>query len=144
MPLIFVHYPEGAFDEANRDAMADELTEAALSSERLPNTPFVKSTTWIYCNEYKSSHVYHGGRAGGTKVISIEINVFEGGLDESAKKSLYASFTAIVRKRALIPDAQVAPVYIVVRDNAPMNWGVFGETIRLDDLRNPPVDAEPI
>jgi hypothetical protein len=45
------------------------------------------------------SHIYHGGEKGGTKVISIEVNAFEGGLDEKAKEKLNTRFTAAVRTR---------------------------------------------
>jgi phenylpyruvate tautomerase PptA (4-oxalocrotonate tautomerase family) len=67
MPLIHVYYPTGALSLPARDALADELTNVALDCEKLPTSPFVKSTTWIYFHELPSEHVYHGGKPRGHK-----------------------------------------------------------------------------
>lgn len=62
MPLIYVNYPSGALSPAVRDALAEELTDVALDCEKLPASPFVKSTTWVYFNELPPEQVYHGGQ----------------------------------------------------------------------------------
>ena len=144
MPLIYLNTPEAIFTANARDALAEELTMIALESEQLPTTPYVKSTTWIYVKEYAPTHVYHGGKSGGTGVISLEVNAFEGGLDAQKKESLITRFTAAIKKHAGIADGALVPVYIILRDVSTLNWGVFGDTIQLDDLRNPPADAEPV
>lgn len=144
MPLMYVNAPEGTFSDAARDSLAEHLTVIALESEKLPMAPFDKSTTWIYFNTFAPDHVYHGGQPGGTKVISLEINAFRGGLDEPAKISLYKRFTQAIRKHAGIPDDVRAPVYIVLREVEPPNWGVFGGTTRIEELRTPHPDLAPI
>jgi len=144
MPLMYVNAPEGTFSDTARDALAEELTVIALESEKLPMAPFDKSTTWIYFNTFAPGRVYHGGQPGGTKVISLEINAFRGGLDEAAKLSLYKRFTQVIRKRAGIPDNALAPVYIVLREVEPQNWGVFGGTTKIEELRTPHSDLPPI
>ena len=144
MPLIHVNTPSGTFSSAARDLLAEDLTVIALESEKLPMAPFDKSTTWIYFHELPPERIYHGGRPGGTKVISIEINCFEGGLDEAAKLSLYKRFTDAIRKHAGIPKDARAPVYIVLREVQPINWGVFGGTTRIEELRVAHPDEAPI
>ncbi|NWE34216.1 tautomerase family protein [Pseudomonas gingeri] len=144
MPLIYVNSPQGTFSTESRDQLAQALTVAALESEGLPVTPFVKSTVWIYFNDYPKSHVYHGGKTGGVNVISLELNAFQGGFDSESKATLIRRFTAIIRQHAGIADTDLAPVYIVMRDVPASNWGVFGERISLDDLRSPPIGATPI
>lgn len=144
MPLIYVNSPSGTLSVGARDALAEELTVIALESEKLPMEPFDKSTTWIYFNEFPPDRVYHGGVPGGTKVISLEINAFEGGLDDTAKRSLYARFTEAIRRHAGIPKDVRVPVYIVLREVLPKNWGVFGSTTRIEDLRTPHPDEAPI
>jgi phenylpyruvate tautomerase PptA (4-oxalocrotonate tautomerase family) len=144
MPLIHVHAPSGTFSPAARDLLAEELTVIALESEGLPMAPFVKSTTWIYFHELPPAAVYHGGQPGGTKVISVEINAFEGGLDTPAKLSLYKRFTDAIRRHAGIPEDTRAPVYIVFREVTPINWGVFGGTTRIEELRVAHPDEAPI
>ena len=144
MPLMHVNAPSGTFSSAARDLLAEELTVIALESEKLPMAPFDKSTTWIYFHELPPEHIYHGGQSRGTKVISIEVNCFEGGLDEPAKLSLYKRFTDAIRKHAGIPKEARAPVYIVLREVKPINWGVFGGTTRIEDLRVAHPDEAPI
>lgn len=104
----------------------------------------MRSTTWIYVNEYKPRLVYHGGRSAGTRVVSLELNAFEGGLDDTAKATLIAGITKLVRKYAGIRKADLVPVYVVFRDLPPSHFGVFGQTVTLDELRNPPADAPPV
>ena len=144
MPLIHIHSRAGTFSDAVRDALAEELTIIALESENLPVTPFDKSTTWIYFHELPPGYVYHGGQPGGTRVISLEVNAFKGGLDESAKRSLYARFTAATRRHAGIAPEARAPVYIVLREIDPINWGVFGGTTSIVELRVAHPEENPI
>ena len=144
MPKIYLNCPVETFTATAKDDLAAELTTLALEVENLPNTPFVRSTVWIYINEYPGANVYHGGMSVGTKVISLEVNAFEGGLDKQAKQMLIQKFTTSIRKHAGLKLDELAPVYIVIRDVPESNWGVFGKTITLTDLRNPPADAKPI
>ena len=144
MPLIHVTLPAGLLTDAARDALADDLTAIGLDCEGLAPTPFVRSTAWVYFVEVPPTHVYHGGSPSGRAVITLESRVFEGGLDASAKRSLYERYTVAVRRHAGIPDGEVAPVYVVVREVRPEDWGVFGAPITLDDLRHPPADARPL
>ena len=144
MPLIYVNYPKGTFNDSALDALAEQLTEDGLQCEKLPDTAFVKSTIRIYFNEYAENKVYHGGKSSGTQVISFEINVFEGGLSVEAKKELIKRVTDAVRKHCGLKEEDVAPVYVIIRDIPEAGWGVFGDSITLDNLRNPRSDAKPI
>lgn len=144
MPLIHVHSPARTFSDAARDALAEELTVIARESEELPLYPFDNSTTWIYFHEPPPGHVYHGGQPGGTRVVSLEINTFKEGLDEAAKRSLYARFTEAVRRHVGIAPEAHAPVYIVLREIDPVNWGVFGGTTSIEELRVAHPEESPI
>lgn len=144
MPLIHVNAPAGTFNDETRDALAEELTVIALESEKLPMEPFDKSTTWIYFHDLPSGKVYHGGKPGGTRVISLEVNAFRGGLDAEAKLSLYQRFTQAIARHTGIPAGARVPVYIVLREIEPLNWGVFGRTTRIENLRVPHPDWDPI
>ncbi len=144
MPKIYLNCPIESFSAPAKNDLAEELTTIALSVENLPDTPFVRSTVWIYINEYPAANVYHGGVPFGTKVISLEVNTFEGGLDKTAKQLLIEKFTTSIRKNAGIKPDELAPVYIVIREVSESNWGVFGKTITLAELRNPPADAKAI
>jgi phenylpyruvate tautomerase PptA (4-oxalocrotonate tautomerase family) len=144
MPLIYLNCPKETFSAKAKNELAEHLTNIALEVEGLPKTPFVKSTVWIYFNEYPPENVYHGAVNTGTKVISLEINAFKGGLDVEQKKKIIEKFTESIRKHAEIKAKYRVPVYIIFRDVPESDWGVFGGTIRLEDLKNPPINAEVI
>jgi len=144
LPKIHLHYPEGAFNATTLNSLAEELTSIGLECERLPDTPFVRSTVWIYAREYASNRVFVGGAPGRTQVISIEVNVFEGGLSDAAKQVLIERFTAAVGKHTGLSSGERCPVYVLIRESSPSNWGIFGDRITLDQLRHPAVDALPV
>lgn len=144
MPLIYINCPEATFSAAAKDALAEELTSLALAIEELPATPFVRSTVWIYFHEYPAGTVYHGGKSAGTNVISLEVNAFQGGHDVASKQLLIQQFTEAIRRQAGIAPGGLVPVYILLRDVPEADWGVFGATITLHDLYNPPAGAAAI
>lgn len=144
MPKVFINYPEGTFSEQALAALAEEITTTGLECEKLPDTPYVRSNIWVYARGYPAERVFHGGKPGGTKVISLEVNVVEGALDAESRKELIARFTHVVGKHAGIPPEERVPVYIVIRDVPPRSWGMFGHPITLESLRNPPADAKPV
>lgn len=144
MPLIYVNCPEGTFSATAKNELAEELTTSALRIENLPETPFVRSTVWIYVNEYPAANVYHGGSSLGTKVISIEVNAFKGGMDAASKKLFINTFTASIRKHTDLKQDELAPVYVIFRDIEECDWGVFGDLTTLDNLRNPPTGTKAI
>ncbi|MGF7149782.1 phenylpyruvate tautomerase PptA (4-oxalocrotonate tautomerase family) [Sphingomonas zeicaulis] len=144
MPLIFVNAPVGTFTDAARDALAEEFTTIGLQSEELPQHPFDRSTCWIYFRDYPADRIYHGGKPGGTKLISLEVNSFAGLPTTRGKLSLYKGFTEAIRKHAGIAHGERVPVYVVVREVETRDWGVFGETITIDEVRTPHPDTPAI
>ena len=144
MPKVFINYPQGTFSAQALDALAEEITTIGRECEKLPDTPYVRSNIWIYAREYAPQNVYHGGKSGGTKVITLEANVVEGALGADARNQLIARLTQAIGKHAGIPPQERVPVYIVIRDVPPQSWGMFGKAITLEGLRNPPADAKQV
>jgi phenylpyruvate tautomerase PptA (4-oxalocrotonate tautomerase family) len=144
MPKIYINCPEGTFTTKAKELLAEELTSLAIELERLPDTLYVRSTVWIHLNEYPAGNVFHGGKPGGTKVISMEVNAFNGALDTATKGVLIEKFTALIGKHAGTPDGELIPVYIAIRNVHEDDWGIFGKRIRLQDIYNPPADRKPI
>lgn len=144
MPKVFINYPKGTFSAQALDVLADEITTIGLQCEKLPDTPYVRSNIWVYAREYDAEKVYHGGKPRGTKVITLELNVVEGALGADSRKELIERLTKAVGKNAGIPPQERVPVYIAIRDIPPPSWGMFGEPITLEGLRNPPANAKPV
>lgn len=110
----------------------------------MPNSLYAKSNIWIYANEYPVDKVFHGGKSGGTKVITFEVNAVEGGLDDSARSDLIAFLTEAAGKYGSVPPEDRIPVFVFIRDVPAQSWGMFGKPVTLEQLRNPSSDAEPI
>ena len=144
MPKIYISYPTSAFSQAALDSLAEELTTIGLECEKLSDTPYVRSNIWVYANEYAAEKVFHGGKAGGTKVISFEVNCIEGALDAEAKANMIARFTEAVKTHTELSPSERAPVFVLIRDVPAENWGMFGKPVTLDGVRNPPADAKPV
>ena len=144
MPKMFLHYPQGAFTRANLELLAQELTQIGLQCERMPETTYGRSNVWLYAREYPIDQVFVGGRTGGTKVITIEVNAFEGGLDDTAKEALIEGFTDSICKLSGTPSDARCPVFVLIRKNPASDWGIFGKRVTLAKLRHPPVDADPV
>jgi phenylpyruvate tautomerase PptA (4-oxalocrotonate tautomerase family) len=142
MPKIIIHAPVGAFDAAARQGIAKNLTNFALDCERLPKSPFVKSTVWIYFNEHARDAVFMGEQPASLSVVSVQIFVIAGGLDADAKKKLIKGTTEIFGQHLCVTEP--VPVYIVVHEIAEANWGIFGENPDLAALRSSPADAAAI
>ena len=144
MPKMFLHYPQGAFTQANLELLAQELTQIGLQCEHLPETAYGRSTAWIYAREYPTDQVFVGGRTGGTKVITAEVNAFEGGLDDAAKVALIEAFTESIGRFAGIPSGERCPVFVLIKESPASDWGIFGKRVTLENLRHPPADAVPV
>ncbi len=143
MPLIFIHAPKGTFSPEARDTLAAEISKDGGDIEKLADDPFVRSTTWLYVNEYDPAHVYHGGKPGGTKVISVEINALQDGFDHAAKAELIKRATASVKKAAGL-EGDILPVYVLIKEVPPQGWGFSGTPLSFEQLQNPPAGAKPL
>ena len=144
MPKIYMHYPSGAFSYAALPLLAEELTTAGLECEHLPNTPFVRSTVWIYMNEYQQDRVFVAGQPSQTPVISLEVNVFEGGLNDDAKGQVVKRFTALVAKHLGLADGQRCPAYVLIRNQKPQTGACLETGSPWSHFAIPPADAVPV
>ena len=133
MPKMIIHAPAGTFDAAERQQVARELTQLGLDCEALPDSPLVRSTVWTYFAEYSSDAVFMGDKPAWLPVVSLQIYVIKGGLDEGAKKKLIKGATAILDRRP--SGTSVAPVYVVIQEIEEANWGIFGQQADLAALR---------
>lgn len=140
MPLTYIHCPSGIFDNEAKNAMVAELTTIALKIEGLPDNDFVRSTAWTYIHEYDQTNCFKGGKPLNANGITVEINVFKGGLDFQRKGILISGFTEIIQR--FTPTS--TPVYILIRENETEDCGVLGNRITLDELFNPAEGAKPI
>ena len=115
MPKTFVHAPEGVFDADARGRVATKLTDLGLACERLPDTPEVRNSVWLFFTDHAPDAIFAGGRMASSPVVSLTTYTLEGGLDGPAKRKLIAGATLILGEHAALPSNPV-PAYVVIRE----------------------------
>ena len=143
MPLIQIHYPTGTFEPEALDTLAAQISKDGGDLEKLADDPFVRSTTWVYANEYDAAKVYHGGKPGGTKVITVELSALQGGFDVATKAELIKRITDAVAKAAGL-QGDILPIYVLLHDVPPQSWGFSGKPLSFEQLQSPPPGAKPL
>ncbi len=103
-----------------------------------PVPPAARS--WVYALEYDPSKVYHGGKPGGTKVITIELSALQGRFDAATKAKLIKRVTDAVATAAGLT-GDILPIYVLLHDVPPQSWGFSGKPLSFEQLKNPPVGA---
>ena len=169
MPLIFINSPEGTFTPAALDTLAAQISKDGGDLEGLAHDAFVRSTTWVYAQEYDPTKVYHGGKPGGIRVITVELSTLQGGLAKPTKDTLIKRVTdAVARAAGLasvtdtvanatglggVADAigkaagveeKILPIYVLLHEVPPQSWGFSGEPLSFELLTKPAADAKPL
>ena len=143
MPLIKFHFPEGTFTPQALDSLAAQVSKDGGDLEKLANDPFVRSTTWVYAHEYDPAKVYHGGKPGGTKVITVELTALQGGFDAGTKAELIQRVTEAVATAAGLT-TDILPIYVLLHEVPPQGWGFSGKPLSFEQLQKPPIGAKPL
>jgi phenylpyruvate tautomerase PptA (4-oxalocrotonate tautomerase family) len=133
MPKMIIHSLKGTFDAVSRQRVAAELTELALDCEALPKSAFVRSSVWTYFNEYPADAVFMGGEPAYLKLVTLEVHALVGGLDEAGKRRLIKEATEIFGRK--IGNGDRVPCWVVIRETAASDWGIFGRNGDLEALR---------
>jgi phenylpyruvate tautomerase PptA (4-oxalocrotonate tautomerase family) len=145
MPIIYLSFPEGTFTQDDLDSLAERITRDAMELEKLPfDNEWLRSTTLIFARAYPQAQVYHGGKPGGNKFITVDINVIQGGYSATPKKELIKRVTEAIEEHGDLPKGEPRRVYVFIREVAEANLGFDGENIDLEVLRDPPADLTPL
>ena len=144
MPIMYLSYTEGAFTRDGLDSLAAQITQDAIELEKLPLTDWVRSTTLIYTHAYPQDQVYHGGKSGGSKFITLDINVIQGGYSAATKSELIRRTTEAIDEHGNLPKGEPRRVYVLIREVAEANLGFDGKSIDLEVLRDPPAGLAPL
>ncbi len=142
MPIMFLSAAEGTFDQAAKDAIAEQLTDLGAECERLARTDFVRSTTFLHICDLPAGDIYHGGKRATAKIATLLVNVLEGGFDATAKEVFMERATKILGDAS--GQTGRVPAYVIFRDVSNISLALFGGTATLKDLREPDPNAKPI
>src|SRR5271168_2375200 len=134
MPKIFIHSRQGTFTAEARVGVAAALTDLGMACEHLADTEKVRAGVWIFFTEHMPDAIFSGGLVAPNSIISLVVYTLQGGLDSASKPRLIADATAILGKHAGLEGDRV-PVYVVIREVPEVDWGMYGERVRLSALR---------
>jgi phenylpyruvate tautomerase PptA (4-oxalocrotonate tautomerase family) len=98
----------------------------------------------IYTHAYPQDQVYHGGKPGGSKFITLDINVIQGGYSAATKSELMRRTTKAIDEHGNLPKGEPRRVYVLIREVAEANLGFDGKSIDLEVLRDPPAGLAPL
>jgi phenylpyruvate tautomerase PptA (4-oxalocrotonate tautomerase family) len=134
MPKMFLHASPNAIPPAARPRVATELTELAMSCERLAPTDRVREGVWTFFVNQGDDDVFVGGKATSVSIVALVVYALIGGLDDAARGRMISGATEIIARHGNMK-GDSPPIYVVVHEIADKNWGMFGHQVSLADLR---------
>jgi phenylpyruvate tautomerase PptA (4-oxalocrotonate tautomerase family) len=141
MPIMQVHYPEDALDDARKADLARRLTDVLIAMEGGADTTGGRAFAWVLFTPVKPGDWWIGGRQDEHFVAPpgrflVHVTVPEGYMNAEHKSEVHASVNAAIMAtmgRADEPDAGRSTL-VVIDEVAEGNWGAAGRTISLNAI----------
>lgn len=141
MPIMQVHYPEDALDDARKANLARRLTDVLIAMEGGADTRGGRAFAWVLFTPVKPGDWWVGGRQDDHFVAPpgrflIHVTVPEGYMNAQHKSEVHASVNAAVMAamgRQDEPDAGRS-ILVVIDEVTEGNWGAAGRTISLNAI----------
>jgi len=141
MPILQVHYLEGALRPNQKTELARRLNELLLEMEGGARTEGGRAFAWVMFHEVRTDDWYIGGEADNTLVAPpgrflVHVTIPEGYMDAHHKSSVHAAVnSSIVAVMGHADDADAGGSILVVIDEVTEgNWGARGKTISLQSI----------
>ena len=137
MPLIQVFAPKGSVSEKSRQEISRALLDEVIEAEGAPDTPLVRSITWVLWRDIDEWWVGSGPLAADDPPrYIVQVGVPGGAMDDAKRQEMVARVTQVLAKADNDPDRFTRePVAFVVVDEIPDgSWGTMGRVIRYADL----------
>ena len=142
MPLLRVTHQRGAFTDAQKAQLAEELTHAILVAEIGNDNPTARSLAYVIFQEADpKTSWFVGGKLqdapqGGHFICDV-VYPF-GAADQAAKTQLHKDINNIVA-RVLNVDGTFpnrAGDWVLIHEITEGNWGVSGQTVGIKDIHS--------
>jgi len=143
MPLLRVTHQRGAFTDAQKAQLAEELTHAILVAEIGNDNPTARSLAYVIFQDIDpQSSWFVGGKLqeavpqGGYFIFDV-VYPF-GAADQAAKTQLHQDINDIVA-RVLHVDGTFpnrAGDWVLIHEITEGNWGVSGQTMSIKDIHS--------
>lgn len=138
MPIIQVHYPEAALDDAHKGYLARRLTDVLIAMEGGADTRGGRAFAWVLFTPVKPADWWVGGLQDDHFVdppgrFLVHVTIPEGYMNAAHKSDVHASINAAIVATmgcADQPDAGKS-VLVVIDEVTEGNWGSAGQSISL-------------
>ena len=137
MPLIQVVAPKGSVSDDRRAEISRALLDEVIKAEGAPDTPLVRSITWVMWSEIDDWWVGSAPlSADDPPRYIVRVGVPGGAMDDTQRQAMVECVTQVLAKCDDDPDRFTRePVAFVVVDEIPDGTcGVMGRVIRYADL----------
>lgn len=134
MPMIDVTYPEGALEPEAREKLVQDLGAALLRAERVPDTEFFRSVTWVYVHELPAHGVNAAGKPVSEPNFRVEVTTPQGALSDGRRAEMVEAGTAAVLEAAGLGPEDAMRVWILMREITEGGWGAGGQVVEFKQL----------
>jgi phenylpyruvate tautomerase PptA (4-oxalocrotonate tautomerase family) len=141
MPIMQVHYPEAALDDARKANLAQRLTDVLITMEGGADTRGGRAFAWVLFTPVKPGDWWVGGRPDEHFVAPpgcflVHVTIPEGYMNAEHKSEVHASVNAAIMAVMGGGEAPNAggSVLVVIDEVTEGNWGAAGRTISLNAI----------
>ena len=137
MPLIQVFAPKASVSERRRQEISRALLDEVIEVEGAPDTPLVRSITWVMWREIDEWWVGSAPLSGDDPPrYIVQVGVPGGAMDDAKRQAMVEGVTQVLAKSDDDPDRFTRePAAFVVVDEIPDgSWGTMGRVIRYSEL----------
>lgn len=138
MPIMQLHYPEGALDDVRKADLARRLTDVLMAMEGGADTRGGRAFAWVLFTPVKPGDWWIGGRQDEYFVdppgrFLVHVTIPEGYMNAAHKSEVHARVNAaIIAAMGCADDPDAGKSVLVVIDEVTEgNWGAAGRTISL-------------
>jgi len=121
MPMIDVYAKEGTFP--NRHSLAQELAEALMTIEQVPNIPMFRQNTAAFVHELPGAAISNVD--GESNYVRVQVLTNAGALDRDKQVATVARFTDIIAVAAKDEGLRMR-TWVLLTEAVEGGWGLEG------------------
>ena len=137
MPLVQVIAPKDSVSKQRRKEISRALLDEVIEAEGAPDTPLVRSITWVMWHEIDEWWVGSAPlSADDPPRYIVQVGVPEGAMDDAKRQAMVERVTQVLAKADDDPDRFTRePAAFVIVDEIPDgSWGTTGRVICYPEL----------
>jgi phenylpyruvate tautomerase PptA (4-oxalocrotonate tautomerase family) len=135
MPKIDLTFSAGALSDEARQELPRKLATAMLRWEKAPDTPYLRSISWVHLHELAEGAVYDGNGPVEPGHFAVDVTVPAGALSDRRREGLVAEFTELIVEAGKLTPADTMRVWVIIHEIPDGHWGASGAIVRFEQLR---------